>query len=48
MDSVFLETPTVDSGETVTQLYIGTQSLLLDVYPLKAEKQFVNGLQDNI
>jgi hypothetical protein len=42
------DTPAVDSGVKLAQLFIGKDTLVADAYPLKSEKQFVNTLEDNI
>ena len=47
-DTVFSDTPAIDCGVTAAQFFVGTKSLVSDVYPLQSEKQFVNTLQDNI
>jgi len=40
--------PAIVSGETSAQLFVGTESLLSDVYGMKSDKQFINTLEDNI
>jgi hypothetical protein len=47
-DIVFSDTPAVDSGVTCSQLFVGRESLVADVYGLKTDKAFVNTLEDNI
>ena len=47
-DTVFSDTPAVDSGVKAAQLFIGRKSLVADVYGLKTDKEFVNTLEDNI
>jgi hypothetical protein len=47
-DTVFSDTPAVDSGVTCAQLCVGHESLVADVYGLKTDKAFVNTLEDNI
>ena len=47
-DTVYSDTPAIDSGITAAQFFVGTESMVCDVYPLKTDKQFVNVLQDNI
>ena len=47
-DTVFSDTPAIDGGETSAQVFIGTKSNVIDVYPIKNMKQFVNTLEDNI
>ena len=47
-DTVYSDTAAIDSGATSVQIFIGTTSLLTDVYGMKSDKQFVNTLEDNI
>src|SRR4030095_521056 len=47
-DTVYLDTPAIDSGAMAAQFFVGTESLVCDVYPMKTDKQFVNVLLDNI
>ena len=47
-DTVYLDTPAVNDGSTSAQIFVGTESLLMDVYGMKSDKQFVNMLEDNI
>ena len=47
-DTVYSDTPAVDDGSTSAQIFVGTESLLTDVYGMKSDKQFVNTLEDNI
>ena len=47
-DTVFSDTPAVDSGIKQVQLFVGRDTLLADAYPMKSGKQFVNTLEDNI
>jgi hypothetical protein len=47
-DTVFSDTPSIDGGETCAQIFVGTESLVTDIYGMKNEKQFVNTLEDNI
>ncbi len=47
-DTVFSDTPSIDGGETCAQIFVGTETLVTDVYGMKSEKQFVNTLEDNI
>jgi hypothetical protein len=48
MDTVYSDTPAVDSGATRAQLFVVTETLLTDVYGMKTGKQFANTLEDNI
>ena len=47
-DTVYSDTPAIDSGVTAAQFFVGTESLVCDIYPLQSDKQFVNTLQENI
>ena len=47
-DTVYADTPAIASGATAAQFFVGTKSLVCDVYPMKTDKQFVNVLLDNI
>jgi hypothetical protein len=47
-DTLFSDTPAVDSGAKYAQLFVGKDTLVSDVYEMKSQKQFVNTLEDNI
>ena len=47
-DTIFSDTPAIDSGVTMAQIFVGKRTLVTDVYPLKSQKQFVNTLEDSI
>ena len=47
-DTVYSDTPAVNSGATSAQVFIGTQTLVTDVYGMKSDKEFVYTLEDNI
>ena len=47
-DTVFSDTPAVDSVIKQAQVFVGRDTLVADAYPMKSEKQFVNTLEDNI
>jgi hypothetical protein len=47
-DTVFSDTPAVDSSVTAAQIFVGRESLVADVYGLKTDKAFVNTLEYNI
>ena len=47
-DTVFSDTPAVDSGVKQGQVFVGRDTLVADAYPMKSGKQFVNTLEDNI
>ena len=47
-DTIFSDTPAVDNGVKQAQVFVGRDSLVADVFPMKSGKQFVNTLEDNI
>jgi hypothetical protein len=47
-DTVFSDTPAVDCGVTASQLFVGRESLVSEVYGLKTDKEFVNNREGNI
>ena len=47
-DTIYSDTPAVDNGATSAQVFVGTKTLVTDVYGMKTDKEFVNTLQDNI
>ena len=47
-DTIFSDTPAIDSGVTIAQTFVGKDSLVSDVYPMHSSKQFVNTLEDII
>ena len=47
-DTVFSDTPAVDSGVKQAQVFVGRDTLVADAYPMKSGKQFVNTIEDNI
>ena len=47
-DTVYSSVPAVDDGSKLAQIYVGRLSLVIDVYPIKNEKEFVHTLQENI
>ena len=47
-DTIFSDTPAIDYGVTMAQIFVGKRTLVTDVYPLKSQKQFVNTLEENI
>ena len=47
-DTVFSDTPAVDSGVKQAQVFVGRDTLVADTYPMKSGKQFVDTLEDNI
>ena len=47
-DTIFSDTPAVDSCVTMAQIFVGKDSLVSDVYPMLSSKQFGNTLEDNL
>ena len=47
-DTVFSDTPAVNSGVKQAQVFVGRDTLVADAYPMKHGKQFVSTLEDNI
>ena len=47
-DTIFSDTLVVDSGVKQAQVFVGRDSLVADVYPMKSGKQCVNLQEDNI
>ena len=47
-DTVFSDTPVVDSGVKQAQVFVGRDTLVADAYTMKSGKRFVNTLEDNI
>jgi hypothetical protein len=45
---VYSDTPAVDNGATVAQLFVGTETLVTNVYSIKTNSEFVHTLEDNI
>ena len=43
-DTVFSDTPAVDSGVQQAQVFVGKDTLVADAYPMKSGKKFVNTL----
>jgi len=47
-DTIYSDTPAVDSGATIAQVFVVVKSLVTDVYAIKTDWQFVNTLEDQI
>ena len=47
-DTVFSDTPAIDSGIKQAQVFVSRDTLVADAYPVKSGKQFPNTLEDNI
>ncbi|KAL7564284.1 hypothetical protein ACA910_014347 [Epithemia clementina (nom. ined.)] len=47
-DTIFSDTPAIDHGGKLAQVFVGRNTTVSDAYGIKSTKQFVNTLQDNI
>ena len=47
-DTIYSDTPAVDSGATIAQVFVGVESLVTDVYAINTDRQFLNTLEDQI
>ena len=48
-NTIYAQTPIIDmGGQTMAQIYVGCKSLVIDIYSMSTEKEFVNTLMDNI
>ena len=47
-DTIFSDTPAINDGSTMAQFFVGRDTLVCDAYGIKAQKQFINTLYDNI
>ena len=47
-DTVYSDTLAIDSAVKMAQLFVGKESLVSDIYPMRSGEQFVNTLEDNI
>ena len=47
-DTVYSTTPAFDNGSKLAQIYVGRNTLVMEVYPTKSEQEFISTLQDNI
>ena len=47
-DTVYSDTPAVDSGVKQAKRFVGKESMVSDIYPMRSGKQFVNTWEDNI
>ena len=47
-DTVYSDTPALDGGVKQAQLFVGKESLVSDIYPMRSGEQFVNTLEDSI
>ena len=43
-DTVYSDTPAINSEVKMAQLFVGKESLVSDIYPMRSDKQFVNTL----
>ena len=47
-DTVYCDAPEIENVFTCTKLFVGTKTLLTDVYGIKFDKQFVSSLEHGI
>ena len=47
-DTVYFDTSAMDSVVKQEHFFVGKESLVSDIYPMRSGKQFVNTLEDNI
>jgi len=47
-DTIYAQRPSYDSGYTMAQIFVGRKSLVIDVFGMTSEKEFVNTLEDVI
>ena len=47
-DYVYADVPAVDDGSMGAQMFVGTESEVVDAQGLRSPKQFVNAFEDNI
>ena len=47
-DTIFSDTPAIDSGVTTANIFVGKDSLVPDMCPMHSLKQFVNTFEDII
>ena len=47
-DTLFFDTPAIESRVAAAQFFVGTEYMVCDVYPMKTDEPFVHVLQDNI
>ena len=47
-DTVFSDTPAIDCGHKVAQIFVGTESMVTDVFGMHTSKQFINTFQEII
>ena len=45
---VYCDNHAVEDGSTCTQLFVGTKTLVTDVYGMKSDKEFVTSLEDTV
>ena len=47
-DTVYADTPDIEHGHVAAQFFVGTRSLVSDLYGVKSDGQFLQTLQDNV
>ena len=47
-DTVFFDTPAVDNGATISQFFVGTDSIVCDAYPMKSSSSVSTHLKKSL
>ncbi len=47
-DMIYSDTPAIDSGTAIAQVFVGTESLITDVYAIKTVCQYPRGSDPDI
>ncbi len=47
-DTIFSDVPAINGGETMAQIFVGTDTAVTDVYGMKSKSHFIKTLQDNV
>ena len=47
-DTIFADVPAIDDGSRCAQIFVGLDSMVVDVYGMKTDKEFTKTLEDNI
>ena len=47
-DTIYSNTSAIDNWSKIAQFFVGTTSMLSDVYSMNTDSQFVNTLEDHI
>jgi len=47
-NELYSDTPAINNGSTCCQIFVGMNTYVVDIYPMKFSKQFVNTLADKV